>query len=230
MAEQAQNLTAILDRIAHLKALEERPGTPEEAAAATAAIQRLMYRYNLDQVQVDAAQRGTSGAYGRVMLDMGSLAPWRRTLLSGVCHYNFTKSVFSGLFSSIVSLIGQKHNIAVTTGLFDYLQSTIERLAREEYADTPTFVRKPLTDFCFAFGVGATESVLDRLREQWLASQASGNDETALVLLDDDLQNAMNDFYPGFSYLDNEAMVDAMAFTKGQEAGKAINLAKQVEG
>jgi hypothetical protein len=229
VAEQQQDLTAILDRIAHLKALEERPGTPEEAAAATAAIQRLMFRYNLDEMAVNSATRKASGAYGRIMIDIGSVSPWRRDLIAGVCQYNFAKMVYHGIMNPTVSLVGQRHNLEVVVGLYDYLQSTIERLIKEEFADMPIQIRGSFTVFSFSFGSGATNAVIDRLREQWEQSRQAENNETGLVLLDDELKVAFDDFFPNLTSVDTSMSLNYDALMAGVVAGSKINLAKQVE-
>lgn len=53
----AENLKPILDKIARLKNLAAQPGTPEEAAAALAAIGRLVAHHNLSEAQVEMADR-----------------------------------------------------------------------------------------------------------------------------------------------------------------------------
>lgn len=229
MADTQQDLSAILDRIAHLKALEERPGTPEEAAAATAAIQRLMFRYNLSEFEVNSAKRQASGAYGRMMIDLQSVAPWRRDLLFEVCECNFAKMVFYGTTSSMASVVGQKHNLEVVIGLYDYLQSTIDRLAREEHNDRPVPIRGSFTRFALAFGAGATHSVVERLRQQWEESRQAENNETALVVMDDELKSAFDDFFPYLITSDTRMDLDTSGLLAGIAAGQKINLAKQVE-
>lgn len=229
MAEKQPDLSAIMDKIAHLKALEERPGTPEEAANATAAIQRLMFRYNLDQAMVDSATRQASGAYGRMGLDLGSIAPWRRELFSKVCEFNFAKPIYASLTSPTVSVVGQKHNIITVIGMYDFLQTTIQRLADEDYEDQPVQMRGGKTRHEFSFGTGAAQSVIDRLQAQWDASRSSANNETGLVVLTDELDAAFTDFYPDIRYASHEAEIDYLAFANGVKAGDTINLAKQVE-
>src|SRR4051812_4255385 len=91
---QQKHLTAILDKIARLKGLAQRPGTPEEAAAALAAIQRLMIRHNLDQQQIDAAGRHDERGFEKEDVDLGAAMNWRRVLLQGICKYTFCDVVF----------------------------------------------------------------------------------------------------------------------------------------
>lgn len=229
-----QEITAILDKIARLKTLAERPGTPEEAAAAVAAIQRLMLRYNLSEAQVSTANRNEKHGFDSVRFDLGSTMSWRSHLMNAICNYTFCKAVFDHKGSK-VNIIGEQHNIAIVTGLYDFLVGEVMRLADVGWNALTAEDRwgSTVRSWKNAFRLGAGQTLGARLRDQF-KEQAKAEDETAVnalvVVKNDALARAAREFFPNSRASNTRAsMSDQRGYVAGQIAGKGINLARQIE-
>ena len=227
-----QDLSGIMDKIARLKSLAERPGTPEEAAAAVAGIQRLMTRYNLTQMQVNTAERNTESGFEKVSVNLGATLRWRQSLMNTVAETSYCRFVrnWKGNFGHI---IGEQHNVVVAKELYEYLVKEIDRLATEKW-ETEGFMHSAnKRTWCHAFRVGASVAVSNRLHNAWIADkQEQVNEETALVVLyEDQLENAMAKYFPG-SFRQNINMTtrNNNGLESGKRAGNNINLAKQIAG
>lgn len=229
-----QEITAILDKIARLKTLAERPGTPEEAAAAVAAIQRLMLRYNLSEAQVSTANRNDQHGFDNVSFDLGSTMSWRSHLMNAICHYTFCKAVFDHKGAK-VNIIGEQHNIAIVTGLYDFLVGEVMRLADVGWNALTVEDRwgSTVRSWKNAFRLGAGQTLGTRLREQF-KEQAQAEDETAVnalvVVKNGALARAAREFFPNARASNSKSsMSDQRGYQAGQIAGKGINLARQIE-
>lgn len=231
------DMTAILDKIARLKTLAERPGTPEEAAAALAGIQRLMLRYNLTEEEVDAAGRNEERGFDKFEFDLGASMMWRKNLMTRIARYSFCEAIFDHA-GRRVWIIGEKHNVQVVKGLYDYLTDAIMRLADDGYKALDIGERmfvKPRA-WKHAFRTGAGQAVGDRLYDQWKASQREAEAEnartSAIVLVkSEELANAVASFFPKLGTSRQRASYsDSHGLAAGKAAGRQINLAQQITG
>lgn len=236
MTTATTDLTAILDKIARLKALEAQPGTPEEAAAATAAIQRLMLRHNLTEAQVSTAGRNDQSGYDSTRYDIGAATMWRKYLMHTVAETTFCTAVFDHAGRG-VNIVGEKHNVAVATGLYEYLSEAIERLADEGWEHDGKY--QPGTTarrWKHAFRTGATNTVMQRLKDQFAYAKrqedAAGNDTSALVVVKgNELARAVRKLHPRSRSTASRAQTsDAHGAARGREAGRGISLADQIAG
>jgi hypothetical protein len=232
---QERKLTQILDKIARLKGLAERPGTPEEAAAALAAIQRLMIKHNLDQAEVDAAGRNEERGFEQEGFDLGAAMNWRRNLLQAICKYTFCDVVFAPA-GRRAHIVGERHNIEIVKGMYDYLVTEVMRLADTGWGALPAAeqAETKIRRWKNAFRIGAGSTLQTRLREQFEEQKrAEGEDAVnALVVVKDAaLAQAVSDFFPKTKTTRSRASLsDANGYLAGQLAGFGINLAAQIEG
>lgn len=228
------DLTAILDKIARLRGLADRPGTPEEAAAAVAAIQRLMLRYNLTQAQVDGASRNDQHGYEKVTIDLGAGMNWRRYLLHAICDYSFCKVVFPPKGRGAY-IIGEQHNIAIVTGLYDYLVNEVMRLADVGWDVLSPMDKRFSTVRAWknSFRIGAGQTLRDRLKAQFEEQKRAEGEASvnALVVVKNDaLARAMREFFPNSRQTrSRSSLSDRNGYNAGVVAGRSINLAKQIE-
>lgn len=234
MTEQPVNLDAILNKIALLKNLASQPGTPAEAASATAAIEKLMLRYNLSQFQIDGAKRlGFDGPrVGREFYQATS-ASWHGALINGIAGVNFCQTVYLG--SGRFAIIGHTHNIAIVTGLYEYLRDEIDRLADIGWAnaidDGQVGWRDTARTWKGGFRHGARAEVLRRLREEAKANRAAEEGSSALVpVIEQEVANALAEYYPRLESRSGSARINANGYGAGKVAGAGINLAKQIGG
>lgn len=250
MPRAVTDLDAILDKIARLKALEERPGTPEEAAVAAAMIQKLMFKHNLTLAQIDGAQRADRAGYDRHDKDLGVGRSggwrWRMRLFTTICRTSFCRAVFvdSDHVRATAAVVGEAHNVTVAFGLYDYLVSEIERLcdaahplAEREFEAAmrrafplrrgPT--RLP-SDWRTSYRRGAAEGVAAKLSEQFDESRRETADTGALVVVKDaELDAAESLHFPRTRAIATQT-VNRRAYEAGVADGRRINLAKQIAG
>jgi hypothetical protein len=231
---QPTDLAKILDKIARLKGLAERPGTPEEAAAALAAIQRLMLKHNLDMAQVDLAGRTDQRGFEKESFNLGAAMNWRRNLINALCKYTFCDAVFPPRGSGVF-LIGERHNIEVVKGMYEYLVNEVMRLADLGWSQVSPeermFARPRAWKNAFRLGAGTTLG--NRLKEQFEEQKAAEDQSAvnALVLVKDNaLAEAVAEFFPNLKTSRSKAsMSDGRGYQAGLIAGSTVNLAAQIE-
>ena len=231
----ADEMRTILDKIAKLKTLAERPGTPEEAVAAIAAIQRLMLKHNMSEAQVDGATRNDERGFVKEEYDIGAAMIWRRLLLISIARYTFCEVVFaySGRGANI---IGEKHNIAAVKGLYEYLVDAVMRLADESWDKLDRWDRDnaKVRRWKNAFRIGAGDALRRRLKEQFEAQKKEAGESSvnALVVVNNAaLRTAVKEFFPRIqSSKTQPGMSDGNGYGAGLVAGRSVNLAKQIEG
>lgn len=232
--ETQTNLEAVLNKIALLKNLASKPGTPAEAASALAMIGKLTLKYNLSQVEVDGARRlGMDGPKVERQYYQATAATWQGSLLNGIAEVNFARVVY--LDSGRFAIIGHPYNIAIVTGLFEYLRDEIDRLAdlawkrgQEKNAigwwETPRVWKG-------SFRLGAKSEVLRRLREDAKAARAAEDSSSALVpVVEAEVEAALADYYPKLTSRTSRAKKSSQGYASGRAAGAGINLARQIEG
>lgn len=185
----------ILDTIKKLQRLADRAGTPEEAAAAAARIQALLFKHNLELADVALHEETVSEPDADYEQDLYSLRSpgfskdrvgafhlgWQKHLLHVVAEANFCTTVFHPQIRS-QSIIGQRHNIEMVKFLFEYLSREIYRLSREALvlhceSRLPATMGAWTRSFC----MGATGVVGRRLLEQKRQDTVQSAQSTALV-------------------------------------------------
>lgn len=227
----ANEIGAIMDKIARLKSLHERPGTPEEAAAAVAAIQRLMRRHNLTQMQVNDATRNTEAGFDKHDVDLGAVMMWRQHLMYVIAESSYCMFIRdpSGRWGTIV---GEKHNATMVKELYLYLVDEINRLADVAYAEARDrhFGARTWKN---SFRVGAATTVGRRIEDDAAREkQEQTNDNNALVVVyEEGLNKAVSEYFPRLRNRTRTMNVgSADAYGRGKAAGRRINLAKQIGG
>jgi hypothetical protein len=228
-----QELDKIIDRLQKLETLRERAGTVAEAENAAARIQEHLFKYNLTMAQVSGATRKQKGLQDTAV-DLGTktqwITQWRGSLLSAIAVNNFCRSIYvRGTNESV--LIGREENVAVVKGMFTYLLAALQRLQREAYKDVRDWgmTESQSRTWKESFYWGAVGSIHQRLQEQRAADEAKiTNDQMALVLVEDSAVEEY--FYQRFPHArrGSRRPVNADAYSRGQQAGASINLAKQI--
>lgn len=194
MNTQEPNLEAIAEKIQKLLALASSP-FEAEALAATAKAQELLSIYNLDMLAVERAGKKDSAAREDKKLK-GGLYKWQRDIWKDVAELNFCMYwSYKGLTKGSSyehRVLGSKINVLSTRMMAEYLEQTIERIARAEYQnDSKHYFSKAAV----AFREGMAARIGIRLRERrWeqkekareeAAAQATrAADERALTILD----------------------------------------------
>lgn len=205
--------------IRKIEALLNTKGCTEaEATSRIAKAQELMEAYGLEQAEIGRTGIALN-ASRKDQRQSGGLYGWQRKLWKGVaelnfCHYITIKGTQRGAKFEH-RLIGSHANVVSSTMMAQYLQDTIERLAREwskERSYLSVFVREAI-----AFREGCTDRIYDRLRarreeiltaarqeeerrKQREASAQQGSTSRALTILDviSTEEDFNNDYLHGF--------------------------------
>lgn len=184
---------AVIDKVRKLLALAGNNPNEAEAAAASAKAMEILASYNLDMAVVE--QGGATGKREDTYLS-GGLYQWQRELWYHVAELNFCMYWWmSGQRKGNRyqhRILGRKENVIGAQIMAEYLQTTIERLAREKAGDgSKYFIRSMI-----AYREGMADRLTERLEEARRAAEheeaakareraAQGDTSMALVVLDD---------------------------------------------
>ena len=234
--QKQKSIEEILEQIAKLKTLEKRPGTAHEAAAATAAINRLMLKYNLTMMEVNEHLMRDKSAYyfDDIILGVfGQHVRWRVDLYWHLCETNFCKCYYQQSGSAqappMMRVFGLKHNISIVNALYVYLVEQIARLCAESWDAEKIYSSLHKLKFTASFLDGAVEVVGQRLREEFRRARKELG-TNALALLDTEVEKhweaaTKNMRLTGLekTYSNKEAK------TLGREAGHKVTLKPHIE-
>ncbi|MEH1922231.1 DUF2786 domain-containing protein [Nostoc sp.] len=173
MQTQVLELEKIADKIRKLFALSQSPNEAEASAAAVKA-QEMLTRHNLS---IASLQDWTPQPLEEeVIRQFKRMTSWKFILLSGVCWGNYCCAIARHYHSgSKMIILGRKVNIVSTRIQFEYLEQTIERLAKQAVGDRA---------FRNAFKLGAANRLVNRIlenREQQKNGGIAGTAESVAV-------------------------------------------------
>lgn len=167
---------AVITKIRKLQALANNNDNEHQAAAAAAKMQELLEAYNLDMTIISRASNTASPRDKQIL--KGGLYGWQRNLWNATAELNFCKYWYKRGLKAGSSyeheLLGSKVNVISTRLMADYLQNTVERLARKWMQDN----RPGLSIFikeAIAYREGVSERLVSRMWE--LRRQRILNDE-----------------------------------------------------
>lgn len=228
------DLNAVLDKVAKLKALQDQPGTVEEAAAAASAIQRLMTRYNLSEAQIHNATRDDSEGFDQSHYTITGRDQWRLGLLNEIAKANFARTIYvKGVGRTYgVTVFGRQHNIDASISLYEYLYPTFERLATEGWTrakrDNPRLENTTNSrGWKNGFYWGAVQAIKQRLADMNRQEAELSSDTGLVVILDDAVDKAFAQAFPHTR--SSRPTHGQHGVAEGYQAGKEVNLAKQLE-
>ena len=217
----------ILNRVKKLLALTvDRGATPEEAAAAGAKAQALLFEHNLSMTQVDTHEAGTPAEKIEnidVQMDANTRTiGWKKSLLYSIARHNFCSGVYTP-GTTYMHIIGKRSNVQVVEYLASSIGAEIDRLARS--ASRSVLTRK--ASFVSSFCLGATSTIIERLRVQAQASASASAACTALVVQSKgELDRAVKGFYPRLSYgrRSSSRVGSPDGYSAGRSAGSSIGI------
>lgn len=159
----------VINRIRKLMSLATagRGATEAEAQLASSHVQRLLAEHNLSIAAIEASGQSSGEGGKRTREGVGSrqVYKWQRDLMAAVAELNYCKAFakWQGAVFNGYELIGRVDNVATSKVMFEYLQQTIERLAREDVGgDAKQF----FTRYAHSFKQGCSDRVVSRLREE----------------------------------------------------------------
>lgn len=225
------NMDEVMDKLHKLQALADQPGTPEEAAAAMAAIQRLMTRHNITEI----TERVTKAAYGftRVPLGVkrGSSYIWRLSLLSRLGEINqvVVIDVTYADMDPMVLLSGTAERVSYVAEFGFDLINRIDAMSTAHWHEA----RKVLPRHSSAvkwkrsFSSGAVITILRRLQQDHDSMGSS-----ALAILSSELANVTEatEHHLGAKLrtVSRTTSGDVSAWVEGRMAGESMSLREEI--
>jgi hypothetical protein len=237
---------AVIEKVRKLLALASSNPNEAEAESAASKAMELLAAYNLDLAHVDAKSSNAKAAARDKRKMNGGLYSWQRNLWDATARLNFCKYwYYKGLGKGTSyehELLGSKVNVLSSQLMAQYLQDTVERLAREWVRDNrpgkSIFIKEAI-----AYREGITDRLVGRmwdLRHQRLREDEARRKadreanaergiftENALVLADvisteEDLNNDhINGYPPGTSAKERKEREARQAIAE-KEAAKAM--------
>lgn len=155
----------VIARVQKLLALANNNPNEHEAASASAKAMELLAAYNLDMAVVGKTAKGSQRSDSKLK---GGLYGWQRDLWKAVSELNFCMYwSIKGLKAGSTyehRILGREENVISARMMAEYLQQTVERLAKEhgklEFPGQSPFIRDLV-----AFREGMASRLVERLRE-----------------------------------------------------------------
>ncbi len=229
----------IVRKIAALRRLAEKAGSPEEAASAAAKAQELLLTHNIAEVRVAGYDQHDLGAYinheGIVVKQS-----WRQVLTSSVCFANYVRVVRCRDHSKagggrpwLYRMVGKKESIEACIDQIDWLAAAITRLAKAGYIDYALTRRmhgdvvEGESNWRHAFSCGAADTVGYMLRDLRRKSEDNPVQTKALLVIDTQGKEALQKFYPSLKPISQKGGGTSYnATAAGRAAGSSIQLTR----
>jgi hypothetical protein len=224
----------IIRKIAALKRLAERAGSPEEAAAAAAKVQELMFTYEISEALVEEAGQPASPYVNHEGVKVNS--SWRATLLSAAATASFVRIIRVG---SVRRLVGRTDRVQGALDLYTYLADTVDSLSKAAYREYilefratawPDSVPETPNHWGHAFRCGAADTILRRMRAQRAEDEAKArqqaNASQALIVIDAGLAKAVAEFYPNLTKGTQRSAINGSGYSAGMAAGQRVGLSR----
>lgn len=219
---------AILSQIQKLLALGTSPNE-NEAKSAMAKANALLMKYNLTEDDLYDVKTGKGMVQKVHKLDGKKIAHWKSGLMNVVCGANFCRVLMStnvyGEKSFII--IGTKINVEIAETMYIYLYETVERLSKT--------YGKGITEKN-SYRLGFVSGVASILKEQKAQQEQNGVEEcTALMVVNFEKENnkALDKFIADEigrvrKTTQSNNRIDGGAYGAGHQAGRNVNLNKQI--
>lgn len=200
-----------------------RSSNVHEAAAASAAADRLIQQYRLEEtaIEVETGEARESAGVEPTYLRRWRRRPaWQRYLIRGLCnHYDVAYLYHTRGDVVEARMWGRPSDMAMVRELLAYVEDEIERLVRGYRGAT---ARR-------SFRLGAVAGVTEALRASKKASLATAATSTALVLASrsEESRAAMEKYAGGkipTGRRPRVATVEEQAFFDGKQAGRRMDL------
>jgi hypothetical protein len=226
------DIDAIIEKINHLQRLSTDSGaTVHEAASAAAAIQRLLFTYNLTMYEVRLQTKADAPRYGKHTMNMGTKIGtptnnWKSLLIQYLCMTNFCKVAFySG--TDRCEIVGAAENVEVVNHMFNWLVEELSAAKKRAWKAYDSYYRKEeYVSFHRSFLETAAKTVASRLYAIYVEQQGSSTGSTALVIQSNkEVDEAFESYYGKTKTLKSpKEQHHYTARAMGYQTGKEIQL------
>lgn len=215
----------IIEKVQKLLTLAERNTNVNEAAAATAKAQELLFQHKLSMADIEL-KTGDAEGVGQLNIDeeVANQLKWKHSLIAGLAYGCYCKSITgrlrdeSGKRFSRMIVIGKPADAQTVAYLYEYARNEIDRLAGIMCAGR---------GFAYAnsFRLGAAAAIGTTM---WLKRQQQmrPTTETALVIRrgDDEIDAYIAGAFSKVKDGTKPKLSRPDAFSSGVAAGRSINL------
>jgi len=217
--EQVGQEVRLLERVSKLLELANR-GDQNEAAAAAAAAQRLILKYNLTHKLLSLK---SSYGFRHLGEPTGRVSEAERILATILSDYFFVEVIWIPVYrpleqkrGQVLEILGEHDNLVLAEYVYHTLRATADRLFSAYQRAQGSESRRHRRDFL----AGVMLGVRERLSSERSRAQAEG-----LIWLGD---RALREFvkrrYPHTRSIKTEGRPRPAAFRHGREAGRAVEL------
>ena len=219
----------ILMKVQRMLMLAEGATNEHEAALAAAMAQKFMLQHDLCIEDLGEITEEDTKILEESVYETGRMANWKLDLFCGVARsFGCRPLIVTGYRSRTLRLVGTKANMAVARSTFEYLVSTVDRLAKREVSGEGRSVIS-------AYKLGVATTVVSRLKQQAeenakevnKAATAAG---TELVLVKDAALKEHMSRYSGSSYRSPRNPVNTYGYRLGKKHGQRVSLNSQISG
>lgn len=232
---------ALIEKIQKCLALSTSPNL-NEAAAAMEMAQKLMTKYNIELYQVEqhTGKRNEEIVSNNFDLGVGRGSPvkWRQDLIFAIARHNFCRGLaYTGRQShGRMTIVGEPHNIEIVKFFYNYLSTTVDRLADEGYDQSEAKTVYPKmralghTNAWYwssrswknAFRVKAIEVLDARL---WSLRRTLDTTTTALVVTkEQQVKDKLKELFPNTVKAEKSTIYNIEGANSGVDAAKKIAL------
>jgi len=226
LAEQKLKLDEIYDKLAKLKALEERAGTPHEAEQAAAAATRLIARFNLDEAALrqKLGKKAQPLSFVEQKLD-GIKFSWQRSLLYVCATHNQCMSL-SFVGTKTASVFGPATAVPLVVTLYRSLEKTVEHLTRQGFLAERHIYTTPKL-WKTSYRLGCVSGINQALKAAFEVAVEQTENGSALVLVtQEQLQQEFTNTFGKTRTLATPDF-DQAAYASGYRDGRNVNVASR---
>jgi hypothetical protein len=217
------DLDGIIAKIHKLKAMAEGGATQGEIDNATALIQRLMLEHNIEEAHlaIDAGEPLTG--YGYSTIHDSVSASWRGILSQGIAAGHQCR-VVRDRAAGTFQVFGHRDAVPVVLALYAELSAALEAMAKRSYDDEQPY--ENARAWCNAYRMGAATEIYRRFERQLdEARRASERSSTALVTINDRVDQAVSKVYPKLQTVKpRQSRVSRDAYYSGAADARSMNL------
>jgi len=204
-----------------LKRTEENGATKSEAEAAAAEAARLLAKFNLEAAEVERAACDMVES----VLDINSRDRVAVHVSAVVQEFYFVRAIVRG---PLIVLFGEAYNVEVARYVFQFLHREFSQLCADEVGRLISNgsvrlmqdVEKHVEPFCHGLAWGLSYR-LHGERDRFTLGERN-----ALVVIDDDIEQAMRERFPNFKPGEEFDQIDPRdpKYRRGVERGRRIEI------
>lgn len=215
----------IIEKVQKLLTLAERNTNVNEAAAATAKAQELLFQHKLSMADIEL-KTGDAEAVCRLDIDeeSGRRLKWKESLIAGLAHGCYCKAITAMSFNdtgkrtSRMIIIGKPSDTQTVAYLYCYATGEIDRLAA-------ILCRGRGLAYANSFRLGAAAAISATMLMK-RRQQSRTTTEGALVIRrgDEEIDAFVAEAFGKVGNGTRPTLSNPDGFTSGVEAGRSINL------